>query len=130
MLSLSTVGITDGAEICALKPVVWWVGKPIKIRPDFVGMMLAKISTEARFLGPDPFTLASGICGDVRIASFVILGGGFFVALSSSSLNDRLVNVSIIAVLTFRKTTVDERDVRSPPLVSFRYLALLEEGSS
>ena len=92
--------------------------------------MLAKTSAEAAFLELEPFKSASGMCGEVRTASFVVFGGGFFVALSSSSLNERLVNVSIVAVLTFRKTTVDDRNVRSFSAVSFRDFAVREDTSS
>ena len=102
----------------------------MKIRPDLVGRTLAKTSAEATFLTVEALTSASGICGEVSIASFVVLGGGFFVALSNSSLNKRLVNVSIVAVWTFKKITVDDRDVKSSLTMSLREFVTRTERSS
>ena len=59
MLSLSTVGITEGAEMCAERPVVWWVGNPMKILPFFVGSTVAKTSGDDKELGGRSWVLAA-----------------------------------------------------------------------
>jgi hypothetical protein len=70
--SLSTVGMTDGADRCTPNPVVWCVGNPINTRPPFFpGSTVAKTSTLLASVSLLEFVLDLEFC--VRNASCQLL---------------------------------------------------------
>jgi hypothetical protein len=67
-------------------PVVWEVGKPMKIRPCLCGITEENKVSALSLVMPETLERDADVssCDEVRIAIWVFFGGGFLVARSSS----------------------------------------------
>ncbi len=121
MASRSTVGITEGAEMCIPAPVVWVVGKPMKMRPP--GFLLGRTEAKTSAIleawpDEDPSEAKVSSYDEVKMDIFVVFGGGFLVALSSSAANEEETRVLNCADVTRRKMTEVDVAVRSSAIAS------------
>jgi hypothetical protein len=122
MASRSTVGMTEGAEMCMPAPVVCVVGNPMKMRPP--GFLLGRTEANTSAILEAWFDEASAEAtvssyDEVKMDILVVFGGGFFVARSSSVAKDDETRVVIWAEVTRRKMTDVDIAVRSSDIASW-----------